>query len=227
MIEGSEIISISCNSTVEEAIFFMKRNNIRRIVVICEDKIEGIFTVDEALSNLIYRSEERLGKISLKPAIKVKSSSYIDVVKSMIEQDVDSVIYKNKIITEKDVVFTYEWGDEYADSLSHEAISVEGFTSLVTAINIMVKQKIRHLPVIEREPLGMLSARDILYYYSEKLDLNVSVRDVMTPKIIEINKGTTMTEAVKIMKENNIGSLMTGLKIITLRDFIKYIYRHI
>lgn len=230
MIRGSDIISLECNATVEDAIFFMKRNNIRRIVVTCSSKIQGIFTVDEALKNMVYKSEARLKDIELKKPVFVENNDLKEITKKMLENSSDSVIYKDKIITEKDIVFNYDFDDDKTSvsSISNRCISVEGFTNLFTAVEIMIKNRIRHLPVIEKSPLGMLSARDVVYYYSQTLNLDVPVRDVMTPYLVSVNPEVTVTEAVKIMRERNIGSLyVLENKLVTLRDFIKYIFAKI
>lgn len=224
-INGSKIISISCESTIDEAIYFMARNNIRRIVVYCNNKIYGIFTVDEALRNLLLKSEARLRDVELKKSVKISSTDVVHVVKSMIENGVDSVIYDDKIITEKDVVFSYDFPKVNVNNIAKEALQITPYTNVISAIEIMVKNGIRHLPVIEKEPVGMLSARDILYYYAQKYTVDVPVMDVMNPHLICVNESYPMSKAVKVMKEYNIGSLCINKnKIVTLRDFIQYIF---
>ncbi|AWR97068.1 CBS domain-containing protein [Acidianus sulfidivorans JP7] len=227
LINGSDIISLNCDATVEDAVFFMYRNNIRRIVVICESKIKGIFTVDEALKSIIYKSEVKLKDIELKKPVISQSNNLYEVVKLMVENLSDSVIYKDKIITEKDIVFNYDFSnyDDTVSSIANSCISIEGYTNLITAIEIMIKNSIRHLPVIEGSLLGMLSARDIIYYYSQHLNLDVPVRDVMTPYLVYVKQDTKIGEAVKIMKERKIGSIyVLDNKLVSLRDFIKYIF---
>lgn len=230
LIDGSDIISLDCNATVEDAIFFMKRNNIRRIVITCNSKIQGIFTVDEALRNMIFRVETKLRDIELKRPVFVNSNSLEEIIKAMINNFSDSVIYRNKIITEKDIVFNYDFtnDDRPISSIANKCISVEGFTNALTAVEIMIKNRIRHLPVIERSLLGMVSARDIVYYYSEALDLDVPVRDIMTPYLIYVKSNAKVSESIGIMRERNIGSLyVLENKLVTLRDFIKYIFARI
>lgn len=230
IIEGSDIISLDCNATVEDAIFFMKRNNIRRVVVTCYSKIYGMFTVDEALKNMVYRAETKLKDIELKKAVFVQNNNTEEIIKGMINNFSDSVIYNNKIITEKNVVFNYDFSnDENPVSLiANKCISVEGYTNLLSAIDIMIKNKIRHLPVVEKTLLGMLSARDIVYYYSQTLNLDVPVREVMAPYLFYTHPDITIREAVNIIKKKNIGSIyVLENKLVTLRDFIKYIFAKI
>ncbi len=224
-IKGSKIISISCQSTVDEAIFFMVRNNIRRIVVYCDDKISGIFTVDEALRNLLFKSEVKLKDIELKKAVRADSSSVFDIAKLMIENNVDSVIHGDKIITEKDVVFFYSFPENKIGNIAKEALSVTSYTNVISAIEIMLKNNIRHLPVIEKEPIGMLSARDIISYYSQNYTIDVPVMEVMNPHLICVEEDYSLNKAIEIMKEHNIGSIcVKENKIVTLRDFIRYIF---
>lgn len=102
-IDGSDIISLDCSSTVLDTIFFMKRNKIRRIVVTCEGKMAGLFTVDEAIKQIIGGSvEDKLKDTKLKRLVNVESNEPYEIAKSMIANSVDAVIFSRRIITEKD-----------------------------------------------------------------------------------------------------------------------------
>ncbi|QKQ99655.1 CBS domain-containing protein [Metallosphaera tengchongensis] len=232
MINGSDIISLDCSSTVLDTIFFMKRNNVRRIVVTCESKLYGIFTVDEALREILERSvEERLRDVKLKKIITVRSNDPFEISRSMITGSVDSVIHYGKIITEKDVVRDYQWNnEEKIYSLGVKALTIEGFTRVSTAAEIMVRNSIRHLPVVDDEPVGMLSSRDIVYRFSDKLNLQEEAKQVMIPFIVKGDKEMTLREGVDLMLKRGVGSLVVpdkeGLYIITFKDLIKHIYMY-
>ncbi|AWR94722.1 CBS domain-containing protein [Acidianus brierleyi] len=225
MIEGSDIISLDCNSSVYDAIFFMKRRNIRRVVITCERNPLGLFTVDEALKQILYSTETKLKDIKLKDIIRVNSKDIREIVNAMILNNVDAVIIDNKIITEKDVVLSVNWGNDKISKISKDAITIESYSSMVTAIEIMLKHNIRHLPVLEKEPRGMLSARDIVYYYCDNLTLDSPVSQLMTPNLVNADNNLTLRDGVNLMKKYGIGSLfIRPKKIVTFKDFIVYIF---
>jgi len=225
LIEGSDIISLDCNSSVYDAIFFMKRRNIRRVVITCERNPLGLFTVDEALKQILYSTETKLKDIKLKDIIRVNSKDIREIVNAMILNNVDAVIIDNKIITEKDVVLSVNWGNDKISKISKDAITIESYSSMVTAIEIMLKHNIRHLPVLEKEPRGMLSARDIVYYYCDNLTLDSPVSQLMTPNLVNADNNLTLRDGVNLMKKYGIGSLfIRPKKIVTFKDFIVYIF---
>lgn len=229
--EGSDVISLECSATVLDTIFFMKRNKIRRIVVTCDSKVAGLFTVDEAIKRILERSvETTLRDSELKRAVYVSNNDVKEVVRKIVENSVDAVLFRDKIITEKDVVSSYAWS--YEDKiypLSRKAVTVEGFTKALTAAEIMARHGIRHLPVVEEVPLGMLSSRDLVYRYSEKLTLSEDVKQIMVPFLVFAQKDHSLREAVEVMLSRGVGSLVfreeSGLYIVTFKDLIKYIYR--
>lgn len=231
MIEGSEIISLDCSSTVLDTIFFMKTNRIRRIVVTCEGKMAGLFTVDEAMRQILERSvEDKLSNVKLKRIIQVKGDP-LEIAKAMMQNSVDAVIVDGKIVTEKDLVRGYEWSDEEKIfDLAVRAITVEGFTRLSTAAEIMVRNSIRHLPVVEEQPLGMISARDIVYRFSDKLTLQEEVKQVMVPYLVKGDTGISLRDGAELMMQKGVGSLIFSvdhsLYIVTLKDLIKHIYMY-
>jgi CBS domain-containing protein len=224
LIEGSEVVSLECSASALDAMFFMKSRNIRRVVITCDGKPAGLFTVDEALRQILFSTETRLRDVKLKPLVYVKANEPREIATAMVKNNVDAVLYKDTIVTEKDVVFSMSWGSEKVSLLARSAITVESFTSVSTAIEIMTTHSIRHLPVVEKEPRGMISARDIVYFYVDKLEVDVSVSQVMSPGLVAVDEGSTLNRAVNLMKNKNIGSLyVNGKKIITLKDFIKYL----
>ncbi len=225
MIEGSDIISLDCNSSVYDAIFFMRRRNIRRVVITCERNPLGIFTVDEALRQILYSTETKLKDIKLKNIIRVNNKNIKEIVDAMVINGVDAVIFDNKIITEKDVVFSMNWENDQISKISNDAITIESYTSMVNAIEIMLKNNIRHLPVVEKEPRGMLSARDIVYYYCDNLTLDSPVSQLMSPNLVYASYNLSLREGVNLMKKYSIGSLfIKPKKIVTFKDFILYIF---
>lgn len=232
MIEGNEIISIDPEAYVIDALDFMKRNNIRRIIVSRGNNIIGVFTVDEALYHIINNDIEcKLKFAKLKDAVKVNSNSLKDVIIAMVKNNVDSVIFKDKIITYKDVIKAIDWSSVNIPigEISRQAITIEPYTRIKVAGEIMLKNKIRHLPIYEKSLFGIVSARDIVYNYNEDLDLDIS--KIMVTDVYKVNKEEPISSVVNSMIRRNIGSVVVinsrGIEIVTLKDLIDFTLRRL
>jgi CBS domain-containing protein len=100
------------------------------------------------------------------------------------------------------------------------------------APNIMTWKSISHLPVENSrgEFVGMISVPNLLSYYATRnpKDEPASAGDIMTPKakLITVTENTLTTEAISLLRKNNITSLpvlsnkgeLVG--IVTERDFV-------
>ena len=226
-VEGREIISVDPDAYVIDALFFMKRNNIRRIVVSRSNNILGIFSVDEALYHIINNDvESKLKDAKLKFPVIVKSNELKEIMRSMIDNDTDAVIYDNKIITYKDVISQIDWSKSNAliGELSKEAIFVEPYTKIKTVGELMLKNKIRHMPVYDKFLNGIVSSRDIVYNYD--IDLNLSINKIMIVEVYSVSKEESLHTVVSTMIKRNIGSVIVtnskNIEIVTLKDLVTF-----
>ncbi|MEM0187885.1 MAG: CBS domain-containing protein [Saccharolobus sp.] len=233
-VEGSEIISLNSNAYVIDVLYFMRRNNIRRLVVSDSNKIIGVFTVEDALRYILEnRLEAKLSEIKLRKPIIVNSNYIKDIIDSIIKNNSDFVIYRNKyIITEKDIIKNFNWNliNQNVENISKEAIVVEPFTKISTCIEIMLKSLIRHLPVVERIPIGIISARDIVYSY-DSISINNSVDKIMKVDLVKVNSNTKVRNVVELMVKRNIGSVIVNsgksVRILTNRDLIRLAHKYL
>ncbi|MEM3306101.1 MAG: CBS domain-containing protein [Saccharolobus sp.] len=233
-VEGSEIISLNSNAYVIDVLYFMRRNNIRRLVVSDSNKIIGVFTVEDALRYILEnRLEAKLSEIKLRKPIIVNSNYIKDIIDSIIKNNSDFVIYRNKyIITEKDIIKNFNWNliNQNVENISKEAIVVEPFTKISTCIEIMLKSLIRHLPVVERIPIGIISARDIVYSY-DSISINNSVDKIMKVDLVKVNSNTEVRNVVELMIKRNIGSVIVNsgksVRILTNRDLIRLAHKYL
>ncbi|MEM0363118.1 MAG: CBS domain-containing protein [Sulfolobaceae archaeon] len=233
-VEGSEIISLNSNAYVIDVLYFMRRNNIRRLVISDSNKIIGVFTVEDALRYILEnRLEAKLSEIKLRKPIIVNSNYIKDIIDSMIKNNSDFVIYRNKyIITEKDIIKNFNWNliNQNVENISKEAIVVEPFTKISTCIEIMLKSLIRHLPVVERIPIGIISARDIVYSY-DSISINNSVDKIMKVDLVKVNSNTEVRNVVELMIKRNIGSVIVNsgksVRILTNRDLIRLAHKYL
>lgn len=114
----------------------------------------------------------------------------------------------------------------------HDIIESAPNRTLESAVLIMGNKKFRHLPITKLGKIrGILSVSDIFRTIKEHGlpdALNVSISEVMTEDPVQVRPESTVEDAIHIMVEKNIGSLLISdevngtLKgIITKRDILK------
>ncbi|WP_338600348.1 CBS domain-containing protein [Sulfolobus tengchongensis] len=235
-INGSDIISLDPNAYVVDALYFMRRNNVRRLVVSNVNGIIGVFTIENAIKQIMENKlEVKLGELKLRKPVFVENNNIKDIVRAMVNENSDFVIYNKRIIiTEKDVVRNFDWNSikENVKNISKEAIVVFPYTKISTCIEAMLKNSIRHLPVVSDIPLGIISARDIAYSY-DTITINTNAEKIMNVNLVSVGEESELVDIVRLMNERSVGSVLikTGLKnkvkIITNRDLIKLIFNYI
>lgn len=111
--------------------------------------------------------------------------------------------------------------------MSSDIFSVDTKSSVEMVLNIMKWKNIHHMPVINssRELVGLISWTDVKRYLDNPNEQHDSVVKIMKKNILTTTEYIPVSQAKKIMKDNNIGSLpvvnqnkLVGL--ITLNDFI-------
>jgi acetoin utilization protein AcuB len=106
------------------------------------------------------------------------------------------------------------------ERMSHPVISIHPKMSMQDALNLMHKESIRRLPVVDKHGklVGIVSERDLLHASpSEATSLSVweityllsriTVEGIMTREVITISEDTPIEEAALIMADNKIGGL--------------------
>ena len=233
LLEGHEVIGISEDSYITDAIFFMKQNNIRRIGVFKGRELIGLFTIEEALYHILYNETEYKLKDAKLKQIIVSDGTLKGVVKDMIENKVDAVFIKRdeglRIVTYKDVIREIDWSkasDEIA-KIARKAITASPYSRVRTVASIMVNNHIRHVPIYEDSLYGILSVRDIVYRYPE-LDLNTEVSKIMVTEVYSASHDAKIGKVASDLINLNIGSaIVNGNYIVTLKDLIEYALRNL
>lgn len=106
------------------------------------------------------------------------------------------------------------------DRMTTKVITIAPSTSVSDALNLIRINKIRRLPVIDREGklVGIVSEKDLLYaspspatslsvYEIGYLLSKLKVEEVMTRKLIWVAPDVPLEEAALIMTQNKIGAL--------------------
>lgn len=123
--------------------------------------------------------------------------------------------------------------------MTHNPITVHTDVSVPDAQRLIRREKIHRLPVVDKHHslVGIVSEKDLLYaspspastldvYEMNALLSKLTVQKVMTKEVITVEEDTPIEEAVRILSDNDIGSLpimrgKTLVGIITESDIFK------
>lgn len=106
------------------------------------------------------------------------------------------------------------------DRMSHPVISVSPEMPIVDALTLMKKDRIRRAPVIKDGKLvGIISVNDLLnaspspatslsVWEMNYLLSKITIKEVMTKKVLGVTEDTPIEEAARIMADNKIGGLV-------------------
>jgi len=105
------------------------------------------------------------------------------------------------------------------ERMSHPVITVSPDVPVVDALNLMKREKIRRTPVIkDGKMIGIVSNEDLLnaspspatslsVWEMNYLLSKITVREVMTRKVMTVTENTPIEEAARVMVDNKIGGL--------------------
>jgi acetoin utilization protein AcuB len=104
--------------------------------------------------------------------------------------------------------------------MTHNPITVKPDTTVTDAQSIMRREKIHHLPVLDKHNrlIGIVTEKDLLYaspspattlsvFEMSALLSKLPVKEVMTKDVIAIQEDTLIEDAAHIMADNDIGGL--------------------
>jgi acetoin utilization protein AcuB len=106
--------------------------------------------------------------------------------------------------------------------MTSAVVTVDAEASGHDAVALMVRHKIRHLPVVDRAGLlcGVVTDRDLRHrlftpemFHAggtvpvETLLSGVRVRDVMSAPVVSVGTGADLEEAARVMADKKLGSL--------------------
>ncbi|MEM1577713.1 MAG: CBS domain-containing protein [Candidatus Pacearchaeota archaeon] len=119
-------------------------------------------------------------------------------------------------------------GIKVGDIMTRNFVSCSPETSLIDAVEKMVKMKVGSIVVKTDDKLeGILTERDILNVVSKKHSIKgLKVKDVMEKRVITISPSKDIYDAILLMKKKYIRRLPVVEKnklvgFITIRDIIK------
>jgi Predicted transcriptional regulator, contains C-terminal CBS domains len=117
-----------------------------------------------------------------------------------------------------------------ADAAPRELITATPDMRLRDAIELMAKNDIGFLPVVEGDKLvGVISESDVMKLATEgRLDFDMPLKAVVNKSPITINKSATLMEAAELMVKHNIRHLSVVedgkvVAVVSVKDIIKVI----
>jgi acetoin utilization protein AcuB len=106
-----------------------------------------------------------------------------------------------------------------SERMNHPVITLSPDIPIVDALNLMKREHIRRTPVVKDGKLvGIISDKDLLnaspspatslsVWEMNYLLSKITVKDVMTKKVLTVTENTSIEEAARIMADNKIGGL--------------------
>lgn len=128
------------------------------------------------------------------------------------------------IVTEKDIARKLRgngaaWRKRPLDKISirrvmhNDLITISSDTKVKESVEIMLKNDISSIPVIDGEELvGIITKTDLMNFYQNKFKSKWKVSDLMSSEVITVNENHAITHVISIMEDNNIG------RIVVMRD---------
>jgi acetoin utilization protein AcuB len=105
------------------------------------------------------------------------------------------------------------------DRMNFPVVTIAPDMPIHEALGIMKREKIRHIPVLEHGKLvGIVENEDLFYaspspatslsiWEMSSILSKITVREVMTEKVITVSEDTPIEKAALVMAENKIGSI--------------------
>ena len=105
------------------------------------------------------------------------------------------------------------------ERMSHPVITMSPDLPIVDALNLMKRERIRRAPVVkDGKMVGIVSDKDLLNASTSPAtslsvwELNyllskITVKEVMSKKVLSVSESTPIEEAARIMADNKIGGL--------------------
>lgn len=98
-------------------------------------------------------------------------------------------------------------------AMTANLITINASENIINAVELMLKNNISSIPVIDDEGLaGIVTKTDLMKFYNDKYQGKWKVSDLMSKDIVTVNENHTINHVIRVMEENNIG------KVVVIRD---------
>ena len=206
----------------------------RRIPVVSKNnELTGIISYMDILDGLL-RGLSRNTQINAFMTRDVISAEATENINSVLRKLVTSKrggmpITKNQklmgIVSERDfirLVSNKYFNIPVKNAMSHKPITIAPNTSIQNCMKAMVNTHYRRLPVTKnKELVGIVTGIDVLRFIDENnynsIKLGDNVTDIMSTPVKYVTETDDVSDAVKIILENNIG----GLPVVNEENYLK------
>jgi len=221
-----DIVSISINKTLEEAIKKMASSNIRNILVvtnsdeediyymlttndIIEFKIESI-SLNTPLRELNLRKIRKIdGKISI---LEVLNEATIDndYMAVMLNKKLVGIISQTDIVNNIDPKMLMERQTIGNFILQYIAVTVYEDEATLNAVKMMKEKNIDALIIInqDQKAIGIFTTKDFLNLIHLDSDLSKSIKNYMTSPLQTISSETTIYDALEYIRKKRFKRLI-------------------
>jgi len=266
-VASKDVIVTHSTTPIRTVAALMRDNDVRRVPVIDagSSRLEGIVAAIDILDflgggdkyNIIEKDYKGnflaaincpVGKIMWPAQYLSKKSDIEDVVDIMVNKKSSCipVVEDEKsmkvigLVSERDVLpESNDFGVLVRDVMSRNVINATPGMMISDVSKVMVRSRLRRLPVIEDEKLvGVVTALDVLGFLekgnfkgvSAEENLSVRVSEVMEKVVTSVKPSDDLGLVCKLVKETGLGGFPVAeedrLKgIVTTTDVVKWVYR--
>ena len=265
-VASSKVIATHPMNSIKNVAALMKDSDVRRLPVIDagKNRLEGIVAAIDILDflgggdkyniiekdfhgNFLSAINSPVNKI-MRPAMFLDSQSSVDdAVEIMIGKRSSCItIVENAktmrvvgLVTERDLLPKAEdFGVKVGDVMQKNVITATKGMMLSDVSKVMVRSRLRRLPVIEDEKLvGIITVLDVLGFLekgnfnSVNAEENLSVRtgSLMEKTIVSVSIGDDLGLVCKLVNETGYGGFPVAedgklLGIVTITDVLRHVY---
>ncbi len=239
------------NIKLFDTIKTLSEKNVRHAIISNDGiKIDGLLSAKDILRYIRKKSLNALWEtiepiVNKKPIIGKITDEIPELMKIMAKYDIGVIPIVDEelkiwgLFSERHIFKLFSDVQTFirvSEIMSKPLITTDIKSTLYDVINLMLDNDIRRIPIIsENKLIGIITIKDIIRfmaskYFEEIINKELNPFEINTLKIATLNPKTIspeldLSDAVKIMNSNNIGSLIVvydnkPIGIITERDFI-------
>jgi len=233
------------DSTIAETVEKMVQTNHRRIPITSSSgKLVGVLTTSDILDAFLKRENfnDKTSTIMVRDVVFCESDDTLDFVlqKFKLSRRGGFPIVENEklvgVISERDFVKHFSnvnFGVKVGEIMTTKPFFISPNMSLFDCLKTLVNARYRRLPVVENGKLaGITTTADLIKYIHKNNYKQDAMDEPMDPVIIKsiytVEKERDVSDAVRIMKEKDVGGLLVAKDkklegIVTERDILEEI----
>lgn len=229
----SQLIVVSPETSLDEAIKLMDESRVRHLPVLEKERLVGVISDRAVLKATgwlparvleVFNGEHShlsVGEVMTSPAVSVDAeATVVSACLDMLGRSIGClpVVSEGKLVgmlSEMDVLALYirhcgggRFDPLIEEHMTHEVTSVKETVSLKKAAQLMLSMGVRHLPVLEAGRLiGILSDRDLQRGVGSGRSAESPVEEVMSKTVFGVRSDEHVSRAAELMLKHRISAL--------------------